>query len=771
MTRSGRWCSFGLVLLLALAGAPGAQARLDVPEGALHRGIVLRDEAQVEARLLVDAVALRPGDDFSVGVLFDLEPGWHIYWRHPGKVGLPTVIRWTLSHATPGELEWPAPEVFVEGDGSLTSYGYTDQVLLFAPARLARTARGEIEIRAEVEYLACDHECIPGEARLSRRLPVAAKTKPAPDRVLELFQRYGERLPAPPEALDLSVEVLYSQSAIRPGDAFRTALALVACQGHTDLPHECPIVRPAPPSIRQVFAQDRIPEIELTVTDSRRHPRVPSGWLVTLAGLAGPEDPGEDQHLRGVVALERGDDTPIWVEVDLPLPRARPGSEVAVFDHPWLEPRAYLAGGAPASLPLWQAVLLGLLGGLILNLMPCVLPVLAIKVLGVAELAHEGRRQVLRHGAAYAAGVILTMLLLASVISTLRGVGSAVGWGFQFQEPLFLATLSVVLFVFALNLFGVFQIYSQGGRLARAGLRAAGVRRSFFEGLLAVVVATPCSAPFLGTAVGFALASPTPVIFAVFAAIGLGLAAPYALITLVPGWARVIPRPGPWMERVRALLGFGLLGTVIWLARVMGTTTGAAGMTALLVLLLAVAAACWLYGITQGSGRLPRLGGVTLAAALVVTTGFLTLRFPESASEPASSGEGAIAWEPFNPERIRAAVADGRTAFVDFTADWCITCGVNERLVLQSPVVVHELERLDVATFKADWTRRNETIRRELARHGRAGVPMYLIYRPNAPDDPILLPELLTIDGVVEALRAAAGAGDVRVSAKAGGSG
>ena len=742
--------------LLWLGPAQASKNDFAVPAGARSRGIVVDGEPKVTARLLVDVERIRPGDAFSVGVLFDLARGWHIYWRNPGDAGLPTRIAWSLDGASHAALHWPAPEVFDEGDGLLTTYGYADQVLLFVPARLSSSATGALEVVARVDYLACQNECIPGEARLRRRVPVGVETVAAADSVLEIFQRYGERVPVPADALDLDVQVLYSQSRIRPNDEFRAAIAVVACMDHSDLPHECPSVRPGRREREAVFVPAEIAGVEFEITDSRAHPRLPTGWLVTLKGRANAKDPGADQRLAGVLALKRGDGSRIWVELDETLPRERAGAEVASIDHLWLEPRAH-AGRAPPGLPFGRALALALIGGLILNLMPCVLPVLAIKVFGVAALAHEGRRTVLMHGLTYTFGCIVTLLLLAGAVVGLKTAGTAVGWGFQFQEPLFVVALSVVLLVFALSFFGVFEIYSQGGRLGRLGDQAVGLRRSFFDGLLAVVVATPCSAPFLGTAVGFALASSVPVILAVFATIGLGLALPYVLVTLIPGWARVIPRPGPWMQTVRALLGFGLLATVVWLVWLMGSSFGIEGMTALLAFLLAVAAATWLYGASQSASRPGKLLRLGLAALLVASTGSAGLRLDarRGGAEP-DAHAGIRDWKPFDPEEIAAVLASGRTAFVDFTADWCITCGVNERLVLESTVVTHEIERLNVATFKADWTRRDERIRAELARYGRAGVPMYLVYSPSAPQDPQVLPELLTIDLVVNALRKAA---------------
>jgi len=738
---------------LWVSTSPADAAPFKVPASAHAQGIVVDEDAHVELRLLSDAVAVRPGDQFTVGVQFEIDRGWHIYWDNPGESGLPTKIEWTVEPGTSSPTHYPAPLVFEEADGLLTTYGYAREAFFFSEAIAAPDAVGEIELRAEINYLACKLECIPGRASLHRTLPIAAATAPANDRLLEYFQHYAERIPRTPQELGLEIEVLLSQDRVRPGDRFQAAVALVACPDHSDRPHVCPEVRAGVRNVVDLFVPGKLPSIKLAATDSRAHPLVPSGWLVTLEGEVDPNAAVEDALFEGVMALKSDDGNPIWAAIELAIPMAPPGSEVAKVEHAWLAPRANAAD--TLSLPVWQALGLGLIGGLILNLMPCVLPILAIKLFSITQLAHEGRRTVLLHGAAYASGTIVTMLALAVAVLSLKAAGTAVGWGFQFQEPLFIAGVSTVLVVFAMNLFGVFEIYAQGGQLSQLSAQASGARRSFFEGLLAVVVATPCSAPFLGTAVGFALASPAPIVLAIFAMIGLGLALPYVLVTLVPGWARLMPKPGSWMQTLRSLLGFGLLGTVVWLVSLIGGTYGPGAMTRLLIFLLVATCAAWLYGATQESSTLRRRVALTLGLALVLAAGPFTLHF-ELAAKETNGTEYGIAWRPFDPAAIQQSLAERHPVLVDFTADWCITCGVNERLVLGSEVVNHELERLGVVSYKADWTLRDETIRAELARYGRAGVPMYLVYDPDTPDAPEVLPELLTIDRVIDALRQAA---------------
>jgi thiol:disulfide interchange protein DsbD len=585
-------------------------------------------------------------------------------------------------------------------------------------------------VRVTGDLLACKAECIPATFTLVRDVDEALRGGGRASVVArrELFERFERRVPVTVQASGLDVDVRYSQSAVRPGDRFTADLVVRGAREAT-------------------FFPEAIEGLELRMLESGADPARPGAFVVRLEGVAGPDDLWRDQRLAGVLSVRGPNARESHVEVDLLLPRARAGAAVEI---------APAASLAPASaeerfgVGLLHVLVLAFVGGLILNLMPCVLPVLAIKLFSIAELAGRSRRELLAHGAAYSAGVLATMLALAALVAGLRAAGTRVGWGFQFQEPGFALAISAVLVVFALNLFGVFEIAQPGGRIAELGEQAVGARRSFFEGLLAVVLATPCSAPFLGTAVGFAFASPGAWIFAIFALVGAGLAFPYALATLVPATARLVPRSGAWMLRLRALLGWTLLATVVWLLSLLGSSAGIDGLVSAVAFLLAIAFATWVYGARQHAGALRALAP-SLGVALVALVALNPMRMQ---AEPAPEARETPADAPqrFEREAVRASLREGRPAFVYFTADWCITCGVNERLVLSTERVQAELRRRDYAVFRADWTRRDEAIRAELARFGKAGVPMYLVYDPAKPDDPRLLPELLTVDTVLAAL-------------------
>jgi thiol:disulfide interchange protein DsbD len=752
-----------LLVVALLAGAshasrtpaPPPSSPPQVPASAFGESGFHGDEPRVEARLLVDpGTAEQP--TIRAGVLFDLDPGWHLYWRNPGDTGLPTETRWTLRGAELAELQWPAPEAFSESDGLFVTYGYEGRVLLYSELALSEEATQERVIAVDVDLLICEHECIPASFSLERSLTAALVDSPENAGVHALFDAQAARVPRPANELGLELEALYSKSALRPGDAFQSAIAVRSCAAGP------PCIDYRPSAGEGAFFPEADLPVAMKAGALRSRPGDDETRLLTFDGqVLEPVDVDGSPRLRGLLALESPDGGRAHARIDLPLPIASADladDAVTELGAHWLAPSAPGGGGSP--LGMLEAVLLALVGGLILNLMPCVLPVLAIKVFAIAELAGRDRRHVIANGAAYAAGILSSMAVLACAVLVLRAVGSQVGWGFQFQSPLFISCIAILLVAFALNLFGVFEISVDVGGAAQLGQQSTGTRRSFFEGLLAVILATPCSAPFLGTAVGFAFAGSPLTILAIFLAVGVGLAAPFVLVTLVPGWARFVPKSGAWMLKLRAGLGFALLATVIWLLSIAGGQSGVMGMISLISLLLTVAFGLWIFGMLQTSGRDRLKLAAGMATVLLAIVGLDLVHTQLSKDVPLDSGldaqARALGWEKWDPASIRTALDDGQPVLVVFSAEWCITCKVNERVVLQDQRVTSELERLDVRVFKADWTRRDDTIRAELARHGRAGVPMYLIYDPRSPDQPAQLPELLSVGVMVESLRAAA---------------
>jgi thiol:disulfide interchange protein DsbD len=442
-------------------------------------------------------------------------------------------------------------------------------------------------------------------------------------------------------------------------------------------------------------------------------------------------------RLSGVLVVSQGDARRAFA-VDAPLSGAA-------------EPAWTVAGGGddgPSS--LWTALLLALAGGVLLNLMPCVLPVLSLKVLGFVQQAGEAPALVRRHGWVYGLGVLASFWALAGILLALRAGGEAVAWGFQLQDPAFVAVTALVMVALSLNLFGVFEVGTSLSRLASAG-PTTGYAGSFAGGVLATVVATPCSAPFMGTAVGYGLTRPAVEAVAVLTALGVGMAAPYVLLSAFPRWLARVPRPGPWMESMKRLLAFPLLATALWLAWVTGRVGGPDAMAWLLVGALGTALGLFVYGRWGNATRRPavRWGvgrGVGLAAVAVSVA--LVLRGPPAAASP-------LAWEPWGRDRVELALASGRPVLVDFTADWCLTCKANEGTTLASSAVLDAVRRTDAVTLKADWTRRDAAIGEALAGFGRSSVPLYVVYSPVPGRRPAVLPVVPTPSGVAEALDAA----------------
>ena len=708
--------ALGLVSAL-LIGA--AAVRAEVPAGALAEGALDDGEPRVAVRLLIhpDDVGSR---QLRMGVLFEMDPGWHIYWRNPGDSGLATEISWSSPGATFSELSWPSPQLFEEADGLFTTYGYKDRVLLATTARYTDAVGESQVVTAVADVLACKDECIPASLSLSRTI-ASARSVPASNDAVSAFTRHEQMLPSTPEAAGFVLEVQHQNPE---AGAFESRLEL-ACQPgatHCRTPERVQFI--PGPGIGRAFE--------------------PSEWRAA----ATRSDALGEISLRGTAEAESPD------EISGVLLLASAAGESQGLRLSWNASAAAAASADFGALSWLRALLFALVGGLILNLMPCVLPVLAIKVVAVAELAEKSRRQVVMIGLAYTSGILLTMLGFAAVVLALRSAGHAVGWGFQFQEPLFVAGVSTVLIAFSLNLFGVFEINFHGGRLAGLGQDSGAIQRSFFEGLLAVVLATPCTAPFLGTAVGFAFASGSVVIVTIFSAIGLGLALPFLAVSLVPCWARFMPRAGGWVLQLRSGLGFALLATCVWLLWILGRSVGVDGLSVVMAWLVTVAFAIWLHSVVQKDGHARITAAMGTGLILLALIGINAVGVTQS---EASGKRGAGAWQVWSPEAVRKAVEDeGRVAFVDFTADWCLTCAANKRLVLSRERIQQALKASNVALFKADWTRRDETIRRELARHGKSGVPLNLVFSPGQADQPLVLPEVLTVDLLLDALLQAA---------------
>ncbi len=711
----------------------------------------------MQVRLLADAELVAAGERFRVGALFSLAPGWHLYWKNPGDTGAPTEIEIAAPGLVTSPLEWPAPRAFVFDGGSMINYGYEGEVLLWREARFepAAAARGGATqlLAAELRFLVCRLECVPGELALVLPLALGAAgdaSVAAPTAIRARFDHFAALRPLRAADFGARIRVQRTREVLRPSERFGVSIELETCpETHRDCSH----LAPATEAPLEVFLPERVPQLSLRATALEPLDAGRSGLRVQLEGQASADPPAGDATLRALLALRDAKGRLRHIEIEAPLPR---GPELAA-------PAASAARGQSSSAPardrigVLAALALGFVGGLILNLMPCVLPVLAVKLFALVESAARSRREALRHAAAYTLGVVASLLALAALVLVLRSAGIAVGWGFQFQDPRYVAALAGLCFLLALDFFGVYAFGTAAQPFAELGQRASGPLRSLFEGLLVVVLATPCSAPFLGTALGFAFAGSGVEILAVFAAIGLGLAVRFAATAALPGLLAFLPRPGPWMRGLRVALGLALAATSAWLLSLLLGLAGAGSLGAALLQLALLGAGAAVLGGFQRAGRVgaARVAIAALALALVAGPAWLPTA-PAAAMPQRSDPTAAGTRRPFSSAALSASLATGQPAFVLFTADWCITCKLNERAVLADARVEAEFAALGYAVFVADWTRRDDAIRAELARHGRAGVPLYLVYDPRRPEQPELLSELITVEGLLRALRAAA---------------
>lgn len=723
---------FGLFLLLlstAFAVPAIAKTAFEAPSTARDSGAHQDGRTHVDVLLVTDHDQVAAGDTFRVGVLFDLDEAWHIYWENPGDAGLPTSIEWSGEGLEFGPLHWAVPGIYSEQDGLFTTFGYDDQVLLYSDATVLPGAPQELRIDADIHYLACQNACIPGEHSLTRTIAQGDSSIRASRAIQTLFDDFSLREPRDASTLGMTTRV----SLINEHNAL---VEVILCDGPDD---SCPA------NAELLYDQLAYAMVASSQSDSSflidsviAHPSAFKGWIFQLQ-LDLPLS--TEDELSAVFRIDDGEGTMLPVALRTALQEAT-AEDIALFDSAL---QASDSGNSKDRPALLYILLLAFLGGMILNLMPCVFPVLAIKVASFTEVAQKNRRQILSHGIAYTAGITSSLLLLATVVAGLQIAGTQVGWGFQFQQPLFLAALALIIFVFALNSFGIFEVSVSANRLNQSTDKSQGLRRSFAEGILAVVLATPCSAPFLGTAIGFALTAHPALILLIFFVLGLGLAAPFVALTLIPGATRMLPRPGAWMSHLKHFLGFALLGATIWLVWLVGRLAGVDAMGRMLVLLGGVSISAWIYGLVQFKPW-QRTKELSILLSLVILIAATYFAFPLNDGAPdefSSARDGLIEWQIWSEDAVQQELQGGREVFVNFTADWCLTCKTNERTSITDARVLQAIEDNDIALFKADWTRPDETIRQALQDHGKGGVPMYLFYS-TGDQNPEVLPELLT---------------------------
>jgi suppressor for copper-sensitivity B len=666
--------------------------------------------AQSEAaavRLLVDETSWNGGNKLLAGVQVRLAPGWKTYWRSPGAAGLPPEIDWSESeNVAEMEVLWPAPRHF-ELLG-IELLGYEKEVVL--PVWIqAVDGSAPLRLRAKVSLLVCSDICVPADYEVSLPPIMAGETRPD------------------------GASAIHDYLARVPDNGRKSGLLFggVLVSERQDLEIRLKADPPLDEALVIVEGNDG----NVATGTGRRTSKGRLLARVPAAPVLGPSPEGRpDRVTITVIAGNRR------AEFSAPVIEA---GEVSLED-------SGLIFGEVARKPLMVALVLGLVGGLILNLMPCVLPVLSLKLLSVLSKSGKGRGEIRRGFLWSALGVLSAFWLFAGLVILLKQAGVTVGWGMQFQQPVFLAVMIVLLTAFGANLLGFFQIALPGGLTTAMARMGKGHLGDFCQGGFAAALATPCSAPFLGTAVGFALAGDSAEIFSVFTTVGLGLALPYLAVAGMPGLAGYLPRPGPWMGRLKLILSLALFGTALWLLSVLNGQISLGFVVLLGALMPLVLALLWgLRG--YGFASAPLIVAGMLASALLVVT-----YAPRNPTQASGSLARASYWEEFRPAEIPRLVQDGKVVFVDITADWCITCIVNKAAALDRDEVAEALKASDVIAMQGDWTNPDPVISDFLARHGRYGIPFNVVYGLGAPEG-VLLPELLAPQIVLSALEQAAG--------------
>ena len=688
--------------------------------------------AHTEARLLLADAIAKPGDTVLAGIRLQMEPDWHTYWKNSGASGIATSIEWELpAGVTAGDIQWPVPEKLPPDE--LTTYIYQHEVILLVPLKLAANlAPGSYTIKAKPAWLECKEQCIPGNAEVEATLVVGNETQSSTNAAA--IQHWQERVPKSGE--NLNARAWWEKNST---DTLRPLIL------EWDSPKDASAADFYPLSSGNFEVQgatERIPADAGKIRLRKLVKKFEGDWPKEIVGVVTQNSGGETLAYEIKVAISNG-------------PASANGlTPIASSSSPIL----------PQS--LWKMLLYAFIGGLILNVMPCVLPVIALKILGFVGESRDDARRVRKLGLIYALGVLVSFLALAALVIGVKAAGHKAGWGMQFGNPQFLVVLTVLVTLVALNLFGLFEVNLSGRVLGAAGNAASkhGPAGAFFNGVLATILATPCTAPFLGAALGFAFAQSAPVIALIFATVGIGLAFPYVVLSWEPAWLKFLPKPGAWMEKFKIAMGFPMLATAIWLLSLIPLHYGKRAWW-LGIFLVILALAAWVYGEFFQRGR-NRRGLAMVIVLVLLTSGYVygiekQLDWRKPLTEAAQSGtlresaEG-IDWQPWNAEAVAKAQAAGHPVLVDFTADWCLTCQANKNIALEIPSVRTRLKDVNAVSFLGDYTHLPDAITTELNRYGRAGVPLVLVFPKRAGADPLVLPELLTPGIVLDALDRAA---------------
>ncbi len=689
-------------IITALAAPLPANAQPEPPPGPK----VVTEHSR--ATLMLSAYRVGPGDKIWAALKLELDPGWHTYWRNPGDSGLPGSITWTLPEGiSAGEIEWPTPNRIPYGP--LVNFGYDDLVILPVPITIGAGLKDKqmLSFDAAATWLVCAEICIPNDGTF--RVSVALNSSELPLASIDASEIEAAVAQAPrPAPWPTTIQRDGQKVMVMAGPG----LSISAATKVSFFPYDGGLIDNA--GTQSVEATNG------TIKISTAAAPAPLDMPPQTGGLIVTTENGAPTAYSFVGALSAA-------------PLVSGASPIGV--------------GQSADIGLWLAIILAFGGGIILNLMPCVLPVLAMKAFAFAAHTGDNASARKRDGLAYTLGVMATFGALAGVLIALRSAGSEIGWGFQLQSPAFVAVIAYVLLALGLNLSGVFSI---GGDIMGAGeslTQRGGAAGAFFTGALAVIVATPCTAPFMGAAVGYAMTQTPLVTLIVFQSLALGLAAPFLLLSFSPQAARILPRPGAWMSRLKELLAFPMYASAAWMVWVLSQQVGADIFAAGLAGVILVALTAWLAGHAQSAGKFGA-SAVFCGLAAVAALGVITT----IAQAPAASAQTSAATEAYSPQRVQQLRAEGRPVFVNFTAAWCITCLMNERVALGTPEVKQAFADQKIAYLKADWTNRDAAIAKSLAEFGRSGVPLYVFYGTGSAS-PQVLPQLLTPSVVLEALK------------------
>ncbi|HEX9982188.1 MAG TPA: protein-disulfide reductase DsbD domain-containing protein [Thermoanaerobaculia bacterium] len=681
---------------------------------AVHADVV--STPHVKAELLLEKPSVAPGESFDVALRLRMKDGWHTYWKHPGDSGEPTELTWKLPPGfTAGAIQWPYPQKI--SLAPLTTYGYEGEVTLLVPFKAASDAKPGTTARltANAYWMVCEKICIPEEVTLALDVPIGqgpvGPSKPA----ASAFASTRAKLPIPADDWNIAASEEDGQFVLRidppQGVALDGNVQFFAASG--------PLIEYSAPQTTSV-----------------------DGEVVTMKLVRSSYLTGTPRRINGILlAANRAGGGPAAFEFDVPF------SATASASAPTAAGPAVAPANARSAVPptLLVALALAFAGGVILNLMPCVFPVVSLKILSFVQSAGDDPRRVRAHGLTFAAGVLVSCWALAALLLALRAAGEEIGWGFQLQSPAFVAAMAFLLFGLGLSLAGVVEIGTSLTRLG--GGTSSGHRSSFMNGVLATVVATPCTAPFMGAALGYAMTQSAATSMLIFTALGAGMAAPYVALSTWPALLRFLPRPGAWMVRFRQVTAFPLFATVAWLAWVFGHQTGIDGVLRLLLGLTLLALGLWIWGqwVTLSAAERTKWTARTAAAGFIVAGLVLAATSaPTATAAPSSSPAEGIAWEIYSEAKIAEHRAAGRPVFIDFTAAWCLTCKVNERIAFSSDEVQQLVKARNIAMLKADWTSKDPAITRALEGFGRSGVPLYILYEADPAAQPRLLPEILS---------------------------